>query len=103
MMRAFAIGATVLGLVATAVPAKAQEPDEIMSKSTVWRPLTPDDKLVVYGVDDPAVEGVACHYTTPDRGGVKGGAGLAPPRRRARGVGGGRPGRRGRGLPLHNA
>ena len=23
---------------------------------TVWRPLTPNDKLVVYGVDDPAFE-----------------------------------------------
>ena len=76
MMRAFAIGALLLSL-AAALPAKAQEPDEIMSKSTVWRPLTPDDKLVVYGVDDPMVEGVACHYTTPERGGIKGSLGLA--------------------------
>ena len=45
--------------------------------STVWRPLTPNDKLVVYGIDDPAVEGVACHYTTPERVGVKGTLGLA--------------------------
>ena len=58
-------------------PASAQEPDEIFSKSTVWRPLTPDDKLVVYGMDDPAVDGIACHYTTPERGGIKGSLGLA--------------------------
>jgi len=58
-------------------PATAQEPDRIFSKSTVWRPLTPDDKLVVYGVDDPAVEGVACHYTAPERGGIKGTLGVA--------------------------
>jgi CreA protein len=55
----------------------AQEPDVIFKKSTVWRALTPDDKLATYGLDDPAVEGVACHYTTPERGGVKGTLGLA--------------------------
>ena len=49
----------------------------IFKKSTVWRPLTPDDKLVVYGIDDPVVEGVACHYTAPERGGVKGTFGVA--------------------------
>jgi CreA protein len=60
-----------------ATAALAQQPDEIFSKSTVWKPLTPDDKLVVYGLDDPAVEGVACHYTVPERGGVKGMLGVA--------------------------
>ena len=69
--------AAVLATAALAHPATAQEPDRIFSKSTVWRPLTPDDKLVVYGVDDPAVEGVACHYTTPERGGIKGTLGVA--------------------------
>jgi CreA protein len=58
-------------------PALAQDPDVIFKKSTVWRALTPDDKLAVYGIDDPAVEGVACHYTTPERGGVSGTLGLA--------------------------
>lgn len=72
-------GGAFLGawLVAGAAPALAQGPDEIFSKSTVWRPLTPNDKLVVYGIDDPAIEGVACHYTTPERGGIKGTLGLA--------------------------
>ena len=59
------------------VAAFAQEPDAIFKKSTVWRPLTPNDKLAVYGIDDPAVEGVACHYTVPEKGGIKGGLGLA--------------------------
>ncbi len=67
----------VLFLLAGAVPARAQEPDLIFRKSTVWRPLTPNDKLAVYGIDDPLVEGVACHYTVPERGGLKGGLGLA--------------------------
>jgi CreA protein len=57
--------------------AAAQDPDVIFKKSTVWRALTPDDKLSVYGLDDPVVEGVACHYTTPERGGVSGTLGLA--------------------------
>jgi CreA protein len=67
----FAAAAAASGLAA------GEEPDRLFSKSTVWRPLTPNDKLVVYGIDDPAVEGVACHYTTPERGGVKGTLGLA--------------------------
>jgi CreA protein len=71
------IGALGLLLAAIGGAAGAEEPDRIMSKSTVWRPLVPDDKLVVYGIDDPVVEGVACHYTTPERGGIKGGLGLA--------------------------
>jgi CreA protein len=78
----------VLGLVAGFVagmalagPATAAEdPDEIFKKSTVWRALTPNDKLAVYGIDDPAVEGVACHYTVPEKGGVKGSLGLAEER-----------------------
>ena len=57
--------------------AAAQEPDPIFKKSTVWRALTPDDKLAVYGLDDPLVEGVACHYTTPERGGISGTLGVA--------------------------
>lgn len=55
----------------------AEGPDVIFKKSTVWRALTPNDKLAVYGVDDPLVEGVACHYTVPERGGVSGALGIA--------------------------
>jgi CreA protein len=58
------------------LPAAAQE-DLIFKKSTVWKMLTPDDKLAVYGVDDPVVEGVACHYTVPEKGGVSGMFGVA--------------------------
>lgn len=58
-------------------PAQAQSPDLIFKKSTVFRFLTPDDKLATYAIDDPIVEGVACHYTVPEKGGVAGGLGLA--------------------------
>jgi len=67
-----------LAAVALAAPAIAAEgPDRIFDKSTVWRPLTPNDKLVTYGIDDPQVEGVACWYTQPEKGGIKGTFGMA--------------------------
>src|SRR4051794_23105244 len=75
-----AAAAVAVGLIAASVlgaPVSAQDADVIFKKSTVWRALTPDDKLVVYGIDDPVVDGVACHYTTPEKGGVKGTLGVA--------------------------
>lgn len=69
--------ATLMALAAPLGPAVADGPDAIFKKSTVWRALSPNDKLAVYGIDDPAVEGVACHYTVPEKGGVKGSLGLA--------------------------
>jgi CreA protein len=55
----------------------ADEPDLIFRRSTVFKWLTPNDKLATYGVDDPEVEGVACHFTVPEKGGVKGWLGVA--------------------------
>lgn len=61
-----------------AAPAQAaDEPDLIFRRSTVFKWLSPNDKLATYGVDDPEVEGVACHFTVPERGGFKGWLGLA--------------------------
>ena len=62
-----------------AMPARAEsaDPDLIFRKSTTFKLLTPNDKLAVYGIDDPLVEGVACHYTTPEKGGLAGAFGLA--------------------------
>jgi CreA protein len=61
-----------------APPARAaDEPDLIFKKSTVFKWLTPNDKLATYGLDDPQVEGVACHFTAPEKGGFKGWIGLA--------------------------
>src|ERR1700674_5712969 len=59
-------------------PARAaDEPDLIFRRSTVFKLLTPNDKLATYGIDDPEVDGVACHFTVPERGGVKGWLGIA--------------------------
>ena len=60
-----------------AAPAPAQEPELIFRKSTVFKLLTPNDKLATYGLDDPEVEGVACQYTVPERGGLAGAFGVA--------------------------
>lgn len=58
-------------------PAYADNPDLIFKKSTVWKFLSPDSKIGTYGIDDPDVEGVACHFSVPEKGGWKGWLGLA--------------------------
>ena len=55
----------------------ADEPDLIFRRSTVFKLLSPNDKLATYGVDDPEVEGVACHFTVPEKGGYTGWLGIA--------------------------
>lgn len=60
-----------------AAPALAADPELIFRKSTVFKWLTPNDKLATYGVDDPLVDGVACWYTVPEKGGLSGAFGLA--------------------------
>ncbi len=55
----------------------ADEPDLIFRRSTVFKWVSPNDKLATYGLDDPEIEGVACHFTVPERGGFKGWLGLA--------------------------
>ena len=62
------------------VLAQSDDPQLIFKKSTVFRLLSPDAKLAVYAIDDPGVEGVACHFTVPEVGGWKGWAGLAEER-----------------------
>ena len=86
-MRFFALRSLTTGCAAflvmamisvSALPASAaDEPDLIFKKSTVFKWLTPNDKLVTYGLDDPQVDGVACHFTVPERGGFKGWIGVA--------------------------
>jgi CreA protein len=55
----------------------AEEPDLIFRRSTVFKWISPNDKLATYGVDDPEVEGVACHFTVPEKGGFTGWIGIA--------------------------
>jgi CreA protein len=74
------IAAIVLSMVATAHAQESDDPDLIFKKTTVWRMLSPDAKLATYAIDDPLVEGVACHFTIPEIGGWKGWAGFAEER-----------------------
>jgi CreA protein len=71
----------LLGLVLLLWPVSAafgaDEPDLIFRRSTVFKWISPNDKLATYGVDDPEIEGVACHFTVPEKGGFKGWLGLA--------------------------
>lgn len=55
----------------------AGEPDLIFKRSTVFKLLTPNDKLATYGLDDPEVAGVACYFTVAEKGGLKGWTGVA--------------------------
>jgi CreA protein len=72
------LAALVLGtMLVAASSAAANEPDLIFRKSTVFKLLSPDDKLATYAIDDPAVEGVACHFTVPEKGGWSGAFGFA--------------------------
>jgi CreA protein len=68
----------VLSALSASPPVQAADaPDLIFRRSTVFKFLSPDDKLATYGIDDPDVEGVACHFTVPEKGGFKGWLGLA--------------------------
>ena len=57
----------------------ADDPELIFKKTTVWRMLSPDAKLATYALDDPLVEGIACHFTVPEIGGWSGWAGFVTP------------------------
>jgi len=79
MNRIREIAAIFIVMVAMHCSASADpsDPDLIFRKSTTFKLLTPNDKLAVYGIDDPLVDGVACHYTSPEKGGLSGALGLA--------------------------
>lgn len=55
----------------------AEQPDLIFKRSTVFKWVSPNHKLATYGLDDPDVDGVACHFTVPEKGGFKGWIGVA--------------------------
>ena len=69
---------TAIGILVALAPAQAaDEPDLIFRRSTVFKWLTPNDKLATYGLDDPDIDGVACHFTVPEKGGFSGWIGVA--------------------------
>ena len=77
MIRALTTSVLLVLTLVGGAHAAGDEPDLIFRKSTVFKLLTPNDKLATYAIDDPEVEGVACHYTVPERGGIAGALGVA--------------------------
>ena len=75
--RIFAFIILTMAVLAGTYAQAADGPDLIFRRSTVFKLLTPNDKLATYGVDDPEIEGVACHFTVPEKGGIKGWLGVA--------------------------
>lgn len=83
MKKIVAMLAVVTGIAAGISPALSQasdDPELIFKKRTVFRFFSPDAKLATYAIDDPDVEGVACHFTIPEIGGWTGWAGFAEER-----------------------
>jgi CreA protein len=81
MMRRIGLILTVVAAVIVVVTAfwlfNRPERGTTGSVSTKFRLLGPNDKIVVDGFDDPKVEGVACHISRAQTGGIKGGLGVA--------------------------
>ena len=50
---------------------------QVGTVSTNFRWLGPNDKIAIDAFDDPKIEGVACHISRPERGGVSGALGTA--------------------------
>ena len=75
IVSALALAASSLLCIADA--SYADGPDLIFRESTKFRLLTPNDTLATYAIDDPIIDGVACYYTTPEKGGIAGSLGLA--------------------------
>jgi CreA protein len=72
-----ALLAAAFAIPVAATARAADQPDLIFRKSTVFHLATPNDKLATYAIDDPLVDGVACHFTVPERGGLSGFLGVA--------------------------
>ena len=72
------VGLALAGMALVVAPSlAADDPGLIFKRSTVFKWISPNDKLSTYGLDDPEVDGVAFHFTVPERGGFKGWIGVA--------------------------
>jgi CreA protein len=77
LAQALCVGGCAAALALPVAALAADEPDLIFRKSTVFHLATPNDKLATYAIDDPLIDGVACHFTVPERGGLSGFLGIA--------------------------
>lgn len=80
VLAAIACAVLAVATIARPTPGIAQSgdgPELIFRKTTVFKLLAPDHKLATFALDDPGVEGVACHFTVPEKGGWSGWLGLS--------------------------
>ncbi|MGL5947992.1 MAG: CreA family protein [Aeromonas sp.] len=68
---------TCVCLVAAALPAVAEQGEQVGAVSTAFKLLGANHKIVIEAFDDPRIAGVACYLARPKTGGVKGSLGLA--------------------------
>jgi CreA protein len=79
-MKVKLIGAVVLLLVLAGIGwwlFGGERRGQVGTVSTNFRWLGPNDRIVIDGFDDPKIDGVACHISRPQRGGVSGALGTA--------------------------
>ena len=67
----FVVAAMLIAILAGVWVFSRPERGTTGSVSTRFRFLGPNDKIVVDGFDDPKVEGVACHISRAQTGGIK--------------------------------
>lgn len=70
------LSAALLVFLSTA-PAMADDGRPVGEVSTVFKFLTPNDKIKIAAFDDPKIEGVTCFISRAVTGGLKGAFGLA--------------------------
>ena len=73
----FAIPLIAASLALSTAALAQDDPDLIFKKDTTFNLLSPNSKLATYVVDDPLIDGVACYFTLPEKGGWVGWAGLS--------------------------
>lgn len=68
---------TVLAVLCIAAPAHADDGRDVGQVSTVFKFLTPNDKIKVNAFEDPKIGGITCFISRAVTGGLKGAFGIA--------------------------
>ena len=76
MRKSIVVALLVLLGLGSAVGYAATE-DRIFDVDTAFKLLGRNHKIAMYGIDDPMVQGVTCHFSAAETGGIKGSLGLA--------------------------
>ncbi|MBY0510685.1 MAG: CreA family protein [Rhodospirillaceae bacterium] len=76
-IRTFIVGAGAVLGAAVVVMSGSSRADDVGCVSTVFRMLSPNDKICVESFKDPEVDGVVCHVSRAKTGGFKGAVGVA--------------------------